>query len=123
MFKFYECRHLMPTGRKCHAPAMRHSAYCFHHDRLHRYPLRPRIPRRLENLPIGSAQQIQTALTTVCNAMLSGQIETRRGGRLIYGLQVAVNTLEAENKAKRLAAQTPPGGAKPRRPVSKAGNK
>ncbi len=25
------CRHLMPTGRKCKAPAMRNSAYCRHH--------------------------------------------------------------------------------------------
>ena len=120
MFNPFECRHQMPTGRKCHAPAMRHSAYCFHHDRLHRYPLRPRIPQRLETLPVNTRQEIQTAITQVCNAMLSRQIEARRGGRLLYGLQVAVNALDAEDKAKHRAAKAKPENAKPRRPASKA---
>ena len=100
-----ECRHLLPTGRKCHALAMRHSAYCHHHDRLHRYPLRRRVAQRLEELPVSTPQEIQVALTRICNAMLSRQIEARRGGKLLYSVQLALSPLEEDRKAIALAAK------------------
>ena len=110
-----ECRHLLPNGRKCHGIALRHSAYCYHHDRLHRYPLRPRIPQRLETLPVNTPQQIQTALTKVCNAMLARQVEPRRGGKLIYALQVAIGALEEDRQQIALAAKIRAKQQKPAR--------
>jgi hypothetical protein len=34
---FVECRHIMPRGAKCKAPALRGRPYCYFHDKLHAY--------------------------------------------------------------------------------------
>ena len=34
---YSECRHIMPSGKKCHAAALRGTAYCYFHTRVHHY--------------------------------------------------------------------------------------
>ena len=36
-----ECRHIMPSGAKCHAMALRAMPYCYFHTRLHRFAAAP----------------------------------------------------------------------------------
>ena len=33
---YQECRHIMPNGVRCQSPALRGTAYCYFHTRLHR---------------------------------------------------------------------------------------
>jgi len=40
---FNLCRHIMPSGAKCHAPALRGKPYCYYHTRLHRFTAAPPI--------------------------------------------------------------------------------
>ena len=32
---YFECRHIMPNGARCHSPALRATPYCYYHTRLH----------------------------------------------------------------------------------------
>ena len=88
------CRHRMPTGATCHSPAMRKSAYCYYHARLRQ----PQNRRRPANSPIklpvlDNKKALQVGLTDVMNAIASGQLDPRRGGRILYGMQMAATAL------------------------------
>jgi hypothetical protein len=88
------CRHTMPTGRTCQSPAMRESAYCYFHSRLHRYPhYRSPTKKQLKLLALDSPKAIQTSLADVMNSILSGRIDPRRAGKVLYGIQIAAATL------------------------------
>ena len=40
---FNLCRPIMPSGAKCHAPALRGKPYCYFHTRLHKFTAAPPI--------------------------------------------------------------------------------
>lgn len=86
---YNECRHIMPSGKKCHSPALRNKAYCYYHDALHRAG-HASVTGKAEPMPaIEDASGIQIALTQVLNALNSPYMDTRRAGLLLYGLQIA----------------------------------
>jgi hypothetical protein len=88
---YNECRHIMPSGSRCHSPALRGKAYCFYHHNLHRLgdPARPEA--NLLVPPIEDARGIQIALSRVLTALNSPYMDTRRAGLLLYGLQIATH--------------------------------
>ncbi len=88
------CRHRMPTGVTCHSPAMRESAWCYYHARLHQ-PQNQRGPAKSPiKLPVlDNKKARQAGLTDVMNAIASGQLDPRRGGRILYGMQMAATAL------------------------------
>lgn len=89
------CRHRMPTGATCHSPAMRESAYCYYHARLHRLQDRRGPAKSRIKLPVlDNKNAFQIGLTDVLNAIASGQLEPRRGGRILYGMQMAATALK-----------------------------
>ena len=111
------CRHLMPTGVTCHSPAMRNSAYCYHHDRLHRFPNRRLLlKRRIEIPTLDNRHAVQVGLTNVLGALVSSQLDPRRAGCLLHGLEIASQTLE---RAPVAPPVTPP--ASPASPLRPAG--
>jgi hypothetical protein len=122
---YRECRHRMPTGRHCQSPAMRPSAYCYYHDRLHRYPGRPGPKKPLQLPRLDNRDALLTGLTDVMNAILARKVDTRQAGRLIHGMQVAASSLgKASAREKFKAAEAPPD-ADPieHTPVRRAGRK
>ncbi len=89
---FTECRHILPTGRKCKSPAMRNHAFCYFHSGVRRYPATRSSSRQkpfclpsLENI-----SSIQRALTDVLNALMQGRINRRWAGLCLHGIQVAI---------------------------------
>ena len=89
------CRHRMPTGATCHSPAMRESAWCYYHARLHQPQNRRGPAKSPVKLPVlDSKHALQTGLTDILNAMASGQLDPRRGGRILYGMQMAATALK-----------------------------
>ena len=88
---FQECRHIMPTGAKCHSPAMRGKAYCYFHmpgSRNAQGQSRARHkPLKLPDLVSRSA--IQSALGQVLDAIGSSKIGPKAAGQLLFGLQIA----------------------------------
>ena len=90
MFKFKGCRHIMPTGRRCHCPALRGLVYCFSHQKLHVALNRSKYSHnRLKLAPVESPQGIQRAITQVCDALGKARIDERKAGIMMRGLQLA----------------------------------
>ena len=100
MFKFTECRHLMPGGRKCHAPALRGKSYCYHHTKLHFRRWGAREPRMLKTLALDNARSLQTAVAEVLTALGSPLTDPKKAAVILYGLNLA------NNLSKRIS---PPG--------------
>jgi hypothetical protein len=89
---FAECRHIMPSGARCHSPAMRDKPYCYFHSRLHNLAVQPAKPGKeaeVEIDPLEDPSAIQLTLTRVLSALGSGRIDRARAGTLLYGLQIA----------------------------------
>lgn len=101
------CQHLKVNGTQCGSPSLRRKKFCyFHHrnneDRLHlQIDHRRRITVTMP--PLEDANAIQISLTQVTRMLLSGAIDQRTAGLLLYSLQIASSNLartsfEAENK-------------------------
>jgi hypothetical protein len=74
---------------------MRKSAYCYYHARLHQPQNRRRPPNSPLKLPVLDSQNaVQIGLTDVMNAIASGQLEPRRAGQILYGMQMASTALK-----------------------------
>jgi hypothetical protein len=89
---FTECRHILPTGRKCKSPAMHNHAFCYFHSGLRRYPS-TRVSSRIKPLRPPSLEKIsgiQVAITDVLNALMQSRINRRRAALCLHGIQVAI---------------------------------
>ena len=86
-----ECRHIMPSGARCHSPAMRGMAYCFNHAPERRNALgQTRAHKKPLKLPaLVDPRAIQTAIGQVFDAMTTSKINSRTAGQLLFGLQIA----------------------------------
>jgi len=93
---FNLCRPIMPSGAKCHAPALRGKPYCYFHTRLHKFTAAP--PIEVDgNLRLGVLEDrsaIQIALAQVLDALYSGRLDPRRAGLSLYGIQIASQNVE-----------------------------
>ena len=86
---FHECRHVFPSGLRCHSPALHDSPFCYYHRNLRRAaaPQSPNAPLQFPVLE--DKRSIALALTQILNALAAGRIDHRRAGLLLYGLQIA----------------------------------
>jgi hypothetical protein len=88
---FQECRHIMPSGLRCHSPALRDEFFCYYHSSLQRStaPKGKFDDQSLQLPTLEDSSAVQIALTQVLSALGSSQIDSRRAGLLLYGLQIA----------------------------------
>jgi hypothetical protein len=102
-----ECRHIMPNGCKCNAPALRGKPYCYFHTRLHTYAKAPpRAPEEPLKLPVlEDRSAIQLALAQVFDALGSSRLDPRRAGLFLYGLQIASQNVERRGFIVPILAQ------------------
>jgi hypothetical protein len=94
--KYWECRHIMPNGLKCHAPALKGKPYCYFHTRLHVLRKAP-APGPLASLKIGVLEDktaIQVAVAQVLEALGSNSIDPRRAGLFLYAIQLVSQNIE-----------------------------
>ena len=88
---FIECRHILPSGLKCKAPALRNNPFCYFHGRLRRYA-EDGLSNRKEPLILPSledASGIQIGVMEVLNALGSGRIDRLQARVYLYGFQIA----------------------------------
>jgi hypothetical protein len=99
------CRHIKSNGLICRSPALRGKAMCFFHqpqiaDRARNparrdyraYALRGLTPAEFQQLiASGDRPAIQRAIAVVMLALAADEIPPRRAGRLLFGLQSALN--------------------------------
>ena len=100
------CRHVMPSGAQCNSPALRQKPCCYFHSRL-RHATEP--TNKVEDLEfhlpwLEDHHAIQIALTQVLSAICASQIDPRRAGLLLRGLQtasrIADRVQDRENSAR-----------------------
>lgn len=92
---YNECRHIMPSGARCHGVAMSNKAYCYFHARLHRAAI-PLSPSRDQTVTISAPEDssgISIALAQVINALGENRIDRQRASLILYGLQIAAQVI------------------------------
>lgn len=88
----------MPNGRRCHSPALRGMAYCYHHHKLHHALNRSKHSHPRVELPtVENRADLEAAIIHVCDALGQARIDKKRAGLMIQALQIAT----------RLIAKTP----------------
>lgn len=93
---YSECRHILPSGRKCKSPALKGKYYCYFHHylgmRLGDGASASREPLKLPSLE--DARGIQTALTLVLSAFANNRIDAKMATVYLNGLQLATRLLK-----------------------------
>ncbi len=87
------CQHWMDNFTRCGSPAMRGTRYCYSHHREHARGARKNAERTrqrwFESAPLEDVASVQRALMQVITRLLSGEIDRKRAGQILYKLQTA----------------------------------
>lgn len=93
---YSECRHILPSGRKCHSPALKGQVVCYFHHRLESVRLdgtrADKEPLKLPSLE--DARGIQMALTQILSALGSGRINPKLAAVYLSGIRLALQALK-----------------------------
>ncbi|MDE1156324.1 MAG: hypothetical protein PW735_11435 [Acidobacteriaceae bacterium] len=88
-----QCRHIFTDGHRCGSPALRTQEFCYYHHSSRRpiqhAELRKRRSRRFTLPTPEDRAAIQSSLGTVLNRLAADDVDPRRAGLLLYGLQIA----------------------------------
>ena len=93
----FQCRHIFTDGRRCGSPAIRGpegaESFCYYHHNSRR-PIQdaPTRRRRQSRFTIPNPEDrsaIQQSIGEVLRRIASNEIDSRRAGLLLYGLQIA----------------------------------
>ncbi|WP_353070277.1 hypothetical protein RBB75_09355 [Tunturibacter empetritectus] len=95
------CRHVKANGTRCQAPSLTGQTWCYFHSRLHQSHQKFRYTgaargylmagQHIELTTLEDRESVQVALSTVINALATGNLDIRRATALLYGLQLASN--------------------------------
>jgi hypothetical protein len=91
------CNHVKANGTVCESPALQDKPFCFFHAAAHdrvkrqRRAARHKLPFQLPLLE--DAESVQLAIGDTLNALLSGQIDHKTAGLILYGLQTAAGNI------------------------------
>jgi len=98
------CQHLKINGTQCGSPALKRNHFCFFHKRWHETRIvlnanRARCRARVAlDLPVlEDANSVQVSLMQVMRLILSGQLDSKTAGLLLYALQTASSNLSRIN--------------------------
>jgi len=108
MFSLYphsipRCQHIKVNGTQCGSPALRRNRLCYFHKswqgaRIALGANRARRASAVFDLPLlEDANSIQLALMQVMRLILSGQLDGKTAGLLLYALQTASSNLARTN--------------------------
>jgi hypothetical protein len=87
---FNECRHILTSGHKCKAAALRGKAFCYYHTADRRYATTNTAAVDPLLIPtIEDAAGVQVAINQIFRGLASRRIDRRQAGVYFYGLQIA----------------------------------
>src|SRR5258708_3263 len=91
--KQYQCRHIFTDGHRCGSPCLRGEDLCYYHHTMRKPvadPQQRRGRRSTFDLPLPEDRSaIQHSIREVLRRIASNDIDPRRAGLLLYGLQIA----------------------------------
>jgi hypothetical protein len=97
------CEHLKINGTQCGSPALKRNHFCYFHKRWRETRIvlnanRARRARAALDLPVlEDANSVQVSLMQVMRLILSGQVDPKTAGLLLYALQTASSNLSRIN--------------------------
>ena len=93
-----QCRHIFNNGNRCGAVCLRNKELCYYHDTTRRAAATPSNDQSTFELPLPEDRSaIQTSIGLVLQRIASNQLDPRRAGLLLYGLQIASLNLPKEH--------------------------
>jgi hypothetical protein len=100
--KHYQCRHIFTDGHRCASPCLRHEDFCYYHHTTRKPITNPQQRRRRRttfHLPLPEDRSaILQSIGEVLQRIAANDIDPRRAGLLLYGLQIASTALPKEPK-------------------------
>ena len=91
--KQYQCRHIFTDGHRCASPCLRQEEFCYYHHTSRRPVADPRQRRgRRSTFHLALPEDrsaIQASIGEVLQRIAANDIDPRRAGLLLYGLQIA----------------------------------
>jgi hypothetical protein len=109
--KQYQCRHIFTDGRRCSSPCLRQEEFCYYHHTTRKPVANPKQRRSRHStfhLPLPEDRSaIQSSIGEVLQRIASNDIDPRRAGLLLYGLQIASLNLPKIQPAQRNARPEP----------------
>ena len=98
---FNECRHILTSGYKCKAAAIRGQAFCYFHTTARRYANISTTSAESILFPsIEDTGGVQIALNQVLRGLGSHRIDRRYAGVFFYGLQIAARLARKSDEEK-----------------------
>jgi hypothetical protein len=111
----FQCRHIFTDGHRCASPTLRspagHEPFCYYHHTTRGAAARTSPPPRESSaasnnrrstftLPLPEDRSsIQHSIGEVLRRIAANEIDSRRAGLLLYGLQIASLNLKNDHKA------------------------
>lgn len=92
--KHFQCRHVFTDGHRCGSRCLRNEDFCYYHH-TRRRPAPPANLYRDVNssfeMPIPEDRSaIQAGIGIVLQRVAQGQLDPKRAGLILYGLQIAL---------------------------------
>jgi hypothetical protein len=91
--KRFQCRHIFTDGHRCGSPCLRGEDLCYYHHTTRKPALHPRTSkarRAAFEIPLPEDRSaIQHSIGQVLQRIAANDIDPRRAGLLLYGLQIA----------------------------------
>jgi hypothetical protein len=97
------CQHIKTNGTQCESPALRRNRFCYFHKKWHDQRIvinsaRARRTRAALDLPVlEDADSVQVGLMQVMRLTLTGQLDSKTAGLMLYALQTASLNLRRTN--------------------------
>jgi mannose-6-phosphate isomerase class I len=97
---YEECRHIKTSGTRCGSPALKGKAYCYFHFRTHQQrhrtvdPYAEFVSYKFDVAVLEDRAAIQLAISEVVAAMARDYMDHKRGGKILYGLQLALHGMK-----------------------------
>jgi len=100
--KRYQCRHIFTDGHRCGSPCLRGEDLCYYHHTTRKPAPHPRARRSRHSsfeIPLPEDRSaVQHAIGQVLQRIAANEIDPRRAGLLLYGLQIASLNLPKPEK-------------------------
>jgi hypothetical protein len=109
--KQYQCRHIFTDGHRCASPCLRGEEFCYYHHTTRKPIANPKQRRSRHStfhLPLPEDRSaIQSSIGEVLQRIAANDIDPRRAGLLLYGLQIASLNLPKQQNTQRHARPEP----------------
>jgi hypothetical protein len=98
--KRYQCRHIFTDGHRCGSICLRGEPFCYYHHTTRKPAPRQSFGRKSSfDLPLPEDRSaIQASIGIILQKIASNDLDSKRAGLLLYGLQIATLNLPKQKQ-------------------------